>query len=167
MLCKRGKCLLKSWMSAFVLFYKPEEEASSASQDDPQAVSSPCLPFSRPDWKHQPAGLTVLGKRQTVGPAALYSFKYLKYVPGSCQAGRCQAYARVFHDCADRFVYIITFFKILLVYASWHSNSELYLYHYSLEHLTCELLHRFRVWPPPESAGALHKEKGCDKALMV
>lgn len=127
MLCKRGKCLLKSWMSAFMLFYKPEEEASSASQDDPQAVSSPCLPFSRPDWKHQPAGLTVWGKRQTVGPAALYSFKYLKYVPGSCQAGRCQAYARVFHDCADRFVYIITFCLKLLVYASWHSNSELSL----------------------------------------
>lgn len=59
------------------------------------------------------------------------------------------------------------FFKKLLVYASWHSSSELHLYHYSLEDLTCELLHRFRVWPPPESAGALHKEKGCDKALMV
>lgn len=38
-------------------------------------------------------------------------FRYLKNVPGSCQAGRCQAYARVFHACADRFVYIITYFK--------------------------------------------------------
>lgn len=54
------------------------------------------------------AKLTVSGRRQTAAPAALYSFKYLKHVPGSCQAGRCQAYAGVFHACADRFVYIIT-----------------------------------------------------------
>lgn len=75
MLCKRGKCLLKSWMSAFVLFYKPEEEASSASQDDPQAVSSPCLPFSRPDWKHQPCRTYCLREETDCGTSSTVFFQ--------------------------------------------------------------------------------------------
>lgn len=63
--------------------------------------------------------------------------------------------------------------KNQLVYSSWHDNMgtapacTLHSYHCSLEDPTCWLLQGFRVWPPLESAGTLHKERRCDKVLTV
>lgn len=165
MLCKREKCLLNSSVPAFVLSYKPEEEASSGSQDvPPQAVSSLCLPFSRPEWKHQPAELTCLREQTDCETSSTMFFRVSQIcawiVSGWQMSGIHTSIPWLcWQVCLHNFFFLNCMFTL--------PDTVTVSSTCALEDLTSELLHRFRVWPPPESAAALHREKGCDKALMV